>query len=129
MQYHKALIGMQGLLKDPTTPLDVVLVCSLVCIHFESLRESFVPALMHVENAIQLLQSRTKFDARKVNPALVRAMMRMDLQGTMYLGSRVPGLPFVSKHQWNLRQTLTVTLCARSSPRPAIQYFLARFMS
>lgn len=94
MQYSKALNEMQALLKAGTASLDTVLLCSLLCIHFESLRESFVPALMHVENAIQLLQSSTSFDARKVNPALVRAIMRMDLQGTMYLGSRVPGLPF-----------------------------------
>ncbi|KAK4634813.1 Transcription regulator lscL, partial [Fulvia fulva] len=93
-QYSKALKGMQGLLKTPSVCLDTVLLCSLLCIHFEALREAFVPALMHVENAIQLLHSSTTFDARKVHPSLVRAIMRIDLQGTMYLGSRVPGLPF-----------------------------------
>ncbi|KAI5370229.1 Putative zn(2)-C6 fungal-type DNA-binding domain, fungal transcription factor [Septoria linicola] len=94
LQYSKALNEMQELLKSGKAPLDVILLCSLLCIHFEALRESFVPALMHVENAIQLLQSNTTFDARKVNPSLVRAVMRMDLQGTLYLGSRVPGMPF-----------------------------------
>lgn len=94
-QYSKALNEMQGLLTSSTISLDVVLVCSLICIHFEALRESFVPALMHVENAIKLLHSKNgTLDARKVNPSLVRAVMRMDLQGTMYLGTRVPGLPF-----------------------------------
>ncbi|CAK1355593.1 hypothetical protein CB0940_00692 [Cercospora beticola] len=94
LQYSKALNEMQELLKSGKAPLDVILLCSLLCIHFEALRESFVPALMHIENAIQLLQSNTTFDARKVNPSLVRAIMRMDLQGTLYLASRVPGMPF-----------------------------------
>lgn len=86
---------MQALLTSNTVSLDIVLVCSLICIHFEALRESFVPALMHVENAIRLLHSKNgTLDARKVNPSLVRAVMRMDLQGTMYIGTRVPGLSF-----------------------------------
>ncbi|EME49840.1 hypothetical protein DOTSEDRAFT_164590 [Dothistroma septosporum NZE10] len=93
-QYSKALNEMQALLKTPSTSLDVVLLCSLLCIYFEALRESFIPALMHVENAVQLLQSSATFDAMIVNPSLIRAIMRMDLQSTMYLGSRVPGLPF-----------------------------------
>lgn len=93
-QYSKALNEMQALLKSPGVSLDIVLLCSLLCVHFEALRECFVPALMHVENAIQLLRSSTNLDARKINPSLVRAIMRLDLQGTMYLGSRVPGLPF-----------------------------------
>lgn len=94
LQYSKALNEMQELLKSGKASLDVILLCSLLCIHFEALRESFVPALMHVENAIQLLNSTASFDARKVSPSLVRAVMRMDLQGTLYLGSRVPGMPF-----------------------------------
>lgn len=93
-QYSRALNAMQSLLKTGSVSLDVVLLCSLLCVHFEALRECFVPALMHAESAIQLLQSSTSFDARKVNPNLVRAVMRLDLQGAMYLGSRVPGLPF-----------------------------------
>lgn len=94
-QYAKALNEMQALLQDKNVALDTILLCSLLCIHFESLRECFVPALMHCEKAISLLHAQySKFDARKVNPSLVRAMMRLDLQGTMYLGMRVPGLTF-----------------------------------
>lgn len=93
-QYSKALKEMQTLLKGNLVSLDIVLLCSLLCIHFESLRGAHVPSLLHVENAIQLLQSSTSFDARKVNTSLVRAMERLDLQSTMYLGSRVPRLPF-----------------------------------
>lgn len=93
-QYSKSLNQMQALLKSGTAPLDIIILCSLLCIHFEALRESFVPALMHVENVIQLLQANYSLDARKINPSLVRAVMRMDLQGTLYLGSRIPGLAF-----------------------------------
>ncbi|SMQ46562.1 unnamed protein product [Zymoseptoria tritici ST99CH_3D7] len=96
-QYAKTLGAMQALMQGGNASMDVVLVCALICIHFEALREAFVPCLMHVENAIQLLNSKNgTLDARKVNPSLVRAIMRMDLQGTMYLGSRIPGLSFFS---------------------------------
>lgn len=94
-QYSKALKAMQGLLTSANVSMDVVLVCALVCIHFEALRESFVPALIHIENAIKLLHSKNgTLDARKVNPSLVRAVQRVDLQGSLYLNARVPGLSF-----------------------------------
>jgi hypothetical protein len=86
---------MQLLLQDKNTSLDTILLCSLLLAHFEALRESFLPALMHCENAISLLyEQNAKFDPRKVNPSLVRAMMRLDLQGTLYLTMRTPGLTF-----------------------------------
>ena len=93
-QYSKALIGLQKLLTADKVSMDLVLMCSLACIHFEALRESFVPALIHTENAIRLLHSRTTFNAQTIDPTLVRALMRIDVQGAMYLGMRVPGLPF-----------------------------------
>ncbi|KAK3117485.1 hypothetical protein LTR53_001085 [Teratosphaeriaceae sp. CCFEE 6253] len=74
--------------------VDLVLICILLMVHFEALRESFVPALVHVENAIRLLHESAAFDARKADPQLVRALMRLDLQGSYYLGARIPGLPF-----------------------------------
>jgi hypothetical protein len=105
-QYSKALNAMQDLMKSGTASMDIVLLCALICIHFEALREAFVPCLMHVENAIQLLNANNgTFDARKVNPSLVRAIMRMDLQGTMYIGSRVPGLPFFTAATDNVLPT------------------------
>lgn len=94
MQYSRALQGLQSLLSVPNVPMDLVLMCVLLMVHFEALRECFVPALVHVENAIRLLHSSTTFDARKVEPSLVRSLMRLDVQGSMYLGMRVPGLPF-----------------------------------
>jgi hypothetical protein len=94
-QYVKSLNELQVLLKDKNSPLDTILLCSLLLAHFESLRESFMPALMHCENAISLLYEQSaKFDPRKVNPSLVRAMMRLDVQATLYLSMRTPGLTF-----------------------------------
>lgn len=92
-QYYKALKEMQALMKNGSVSLDTVLVCSLLCIHFESLRGAHVASFLHLENAIHLLES-TRFDARKISIGLVRALLRLDLQSTMYLGSRVPRLSF-----------------------------------
>lgn len=93
-QYHKALQGMQNLLASDNVPMDIVLMCVILCVHFEAIREDFVPALLHMENAIRLLQASTTFDARKVETSLVRSMMRLDLQGSLYLGMRPPGMPY-----------------------------------
>ena len=94
MQYSKALKGLHELLKRDHVPMNVALICSLAFVHFEALRECFVAALVHAENAIRLLQSSTTIDADAVDPMLVRAMMRVDVQGAMYLGMRKPGLAF-----------------------------------
>ena len=94
VQYTKALAGLQRLLKAEQVPINIILICSLALVHFESLRECFVPALVHTENAIRLLQSSTTLNTESIEPSLVRAMVRLDVQGSMYLGMRVPGLPF-----------------------------------
>ena len=93
-QYSKALNGLQEMLSADNVSMDLVIICSLLFIHFESFRESFVPALLHAENAIRLLHASTTFNAKSIDPSLVRAMVRIDVQGAMYLGMRVPGLPF-----------------------------------
>ncbi|RMY23165.1 hypothetical protein D0867_02220 [Hortaea werneckii] len=105
LQYSKALHGLQSLLHAKTVPMDLVLMAVLLMVHFESLRESFVPALVHVEHAIRLLHSSTTFDARKVDPNLVRSIMRLDVQGSLYLGMRIPGLPFYTAATDNIFPT------------------------
>jgi hypothetical protein len=96
-QYSKALKGLQDLLSTPNPRLNVVLLCSLVCVHFESLRENFLPALIHVEHAIQLLESAD--GSEKIDPCIVRALMRADLQGSIYVGMRVPKLSYYTESE------------------------------
>ncbi|KAK5115946.1 hypothetical protein LTR62_000402 [Meristemomyces frigidus] len=91
-QYSKALQGLQLLLRSDKMPLDVVIACCLVLTHFEAMRESFVPAIVHVEHAIGILQAKTAFDARKIEPSLVRALLCLDIQAATYLNARMPGL-------------------------------------
>lgn len=93
-QYSKALTGLRNILKKDNVPMNVVLICSLAFIHFEALRECFVATLLHTENAIRLLHSSTTLNTGAIDPTLVRAMMRIDVQGAMYLGARRPGLAF-----------------------------------
>lgn len=94
VQYTKALRGLQLLLCNGSPPIDLVLMCVLLLVHFEALRESFIPALVHMEHAIRLLQSQTAREARKVDSSLIRSVMRLDVQGSMYLGGRIPLMPF-----------------------------------
>lgn len=96
-QYSKALAGLQNMLSQPEVPMDLVMMCSLLFIHFEALRECFIPALVHTENAIRLLHSSTVFGDKPVDESLVRTLMRIDVQGTMYLGMRVPSLPVITQ--------------------------------
>ncbi|QIX02472.1 hypothetical protein AMS68_007989 [Peltaster fructicola] len=95
-QYSKALSGLQALLNTKNVCLDLVILCSILCIHFEALRENFTPALIHADNAIRLLHGTGALDSGKVDPSLIAAMLRIDIQGSRYLGMRVPGLSFLA---------------------------------
>ncbi|KAK0810644.1 hypothetical protein LTR59_002155 [Friedmanniomyces endolithicus] len=94
LQYSKALQGLQSILRAQNVSIDLIMMCILLMVHFESLRECYVPALVHIEHAIQLLHCSGSFDPSKINPSLLRAFMRLDIQGSLYLGARVPGLAF-----------------------------------
>ncbi|KAK1076363.1 hypothetical protein LTR33_009012 [Friedmanniomyces endolithicus] len=94
LQYSKALQGLQSILRAQNVSVDLLMMCILLMVHFESLRECYVPALVHIEHAIQLLHSSGSFDPSKIDPSLLRALMRLDIQGSLYLGARVPGLAF-----------------------------------
>ncbi|TKA39409.1 hypothetical protein B0A54_10428 [Friedmanniomyces endolithicus] len=94
LQYSKALQGLQSILRAQNVSVDLIMMCILLMVHFESLRECYVPALVHIEHAIQLLHSSGSFDPSKIDPSLLRALMRLDIQGSLYLGARVPGLAF-----------------------------------
>ncbi|KAK5675080.1 hypothetical protein LTS10_012154 [Elasticomyces elasticus] len=120
VQYSMALRGLQGLLGAENISLDLVMICILLMAHFEALRESFVPALVHVENAIRLLHSSASIDARKIDPHLVRALMRLDIQGSIYLQARIPGLPFA------LDSTLPATLHDLTQARDLLNTWVSR---
>jgi len=94
LQYSKALRGLQSLLGAKSVPMDLVIVCVLLMAHFEALRESFEPAVVHVENAIRLLHASTASDRRTIDPSVVQSLMQLDIQCSLYLGMRAPGLPF-----------------------------------
>nr|POE50136.1 mitochondrial import inner membrane translocase subunit tim54 [Quercus suber] len=91
-EYSRAIRDLQVLLKTVNFSLEQVLICALVFVHFESMRESFIPALMHIENAIKLLKQSTPHERRNLEPAIIRALMRMDVQSSTWLGTRRPGL-------------------------------------
>ncbi|OQO12234.1 hypothetical protein B0A48_02875 [Cryoendolithus antarcticus] len=89
-QYSKALNGLRILLGQPTPPLNVVLLCSLLCVHFEALSERFAPALVHIEHAILILDRNSK--PEPLDEDIIRALMRVDLQGSQYIDTRIPGM-------------------------------------
>ena len=98
-QYFKALNGVQKLLASEDAPLDLILMCSLLFIHFEAVRENFALALLHAENAIRVVTSKAGAKDGGLDPSLVRALMRVDLQGSIWLGMRAPG-------EYNYREQL-----------------------
>ena len=91
-QYAKALQGFRRLLYLKETSVDVVLVGALLCVHFESLQERFVPALMHAENAMTLLRHQSNLSNRELDPGLLSAYQHLDFQGSAFIGMRVPAL-------------------------------------
>ncbi|EMD01179.1 hypothetical protein BAUCODRAFT_45255, partial [Baudoinia panamericana UAMH 10762] len=122
-QYARALQHMRSLLTSTQVPMDVMIVAVILMIHFEALRESFVPAIIHAEHAIRLLSSNTSFDPRKIDPALVRTLMRIDVQGSTLLGERTPGLPF---HTAFIDSTLPTTISSPTHARDVVATWSCR---
>lgn len=95
-QYARALSGLQQLLGSKTASTNTILLCALLCVHFEAMQERFLPALTHAENAMRLLDPAQAPTTEIVDPALVRAFIRIDLQGSFYIGVRMPSLAFIT---------------------------------
>lgn len=95
-QYAKALGGLQKLLSSASTSVNLVLLCALLCVHYESLQEMFIPALLHAENAFRLLDPAQAPSKESVDPSLVSAFVRIDLQGSYFIGVRLPSLSFIT---------------------------------
>lgn len=95
-QYAKALAGLQQLLASGKLSINVVLICALLCIHYEALQERFIPALTHAENAMRLLDPAQAPSTETIDPSLIRAFIRIDLQGTFFVDGRLPSLSFIT---------------------------------
>jgi hypothetical protein len=95
-QYAKALGGLQKLLGSGKASINIVLLCALLCVHYESLQERFIPALTHADNAMRLLDPSQAPSTETIDPSLVRAFIRIDLQGSFFIDGRVPSLSFIT---------------------------------
>lgn len=95
-QYAKALSGLQKLLGSGKASTNVVLLCALLCVHYEALQERFIPALTHAENAMRLLDPSQAPSTEPIEPSLIRAFIRIDLQGTFFIDGRLPSLSFIT---------------------------------
>ncbi|KAK3723901.1 hypothetical protein LTR37_001385 [Vermiconidia calcicola] len=93
-QYEKAVSELRQLVGSSKPQTNAILVSAMLCIHFESLRENFVPALMHGRSAIGLLNSKGTSAADVVDDKILRAMIQLDVQGSVSMEARAPGLPF-----------------------------------
>ncbi|WPG98848.1 Hypothetical protein R9X50_00164600 [Acrodontium crateriforme] len=91
-QYTKALNGLQTLLKSDSVPLNVAIISIILFVHFETLRENFAPALLHLENGIKLLRARVASSKEKVEDSLVQSFSRIDLQASIIFEWRAPGM-------------------------------------
>lgn len=83
---------LQKVLKSESAPMEVILLCSIVFMHFEAITESFLPALLHLENSVRLVRSQAASSGKRIDSGIVQAILRMDVQASIYLGMRIPGL-------------------------------------
>lgn len=95
-QYAKALGGLQKLLSSGKASVNIVLLAALLCVHFESLQERFMPAITHAENAMRLLDPTQAPSTEAIDPSLLRAFVRIDLQCAFFIGIRIPSLSFIT---------------------------------
>lgn len=96
VQYSKALNGLRNLLHLPKVPLNLILICTLLLVHFEALRDEHASALSLIENTLRVLHHNNENDFHKPNGALLRALQRIDDQGFLRKGMtpRKPVLVF-----------------------------------
>lgn len=95
--YCKAIAGLQAILERRDVSIDIILVCALLLIQFEALRECFAAVLLHCDSAIRLLTERTGSKDCRVGSDIVQALTQIDLQATYYLGLRPPKLAFFKR--------------------------------
>lgn len=95
-QYSRALGGLQKLLGSGNASTNIILLCALLLVHFESLQERFIPALTHAENAMRLLDPAQAPSTEAIDPSLVQSFVRLDLQSSFFLDLRMPSLTFIT---------------------------------
>jgi hypothetical protein len=91
-QYVKALDSLQMLLASNNPHIDLVLVCALLCVHFEIIRESFSSALIHINSVTGLLHNSRKLLINTADPNIIACVIHIDVLGSMFVGSRTPKL-------------------------------------
>jgi len=95
-EYSRALRDMAAEISDggPNAALNAI-TCAILFIAFEVLRENEIGALGHLESAIRILGQTQKGDWRQesMRVRVVRLLARLDLDASLYLGVRAPGLP------------------------------------
>lgn len=106
-QYTKALGCLRNLLStNGEQSLELALICSLIYICFEILQKNYILALTHLQNSLRVLcwQSRGTPSStaatvtiplpssRPIDHDLTQAFVRLDVQASLYLGMRLPGM-------------------------------------
>lgn len=89
-QYVKALDSLQILLASNNPHIDLVLVCALLCVHFEAIQESFSSALLHINSVTGLLHDSRRLLMSTADPNILASVIHIDVLGSMFVGSRAP---------------------------------------
>ncbi len=95
-QYTKALQELQKSMAAGDASTNAVILCSLLLTNYEALRQNFRGTILHAEHAIRLLRNATTSEKDSVDPSIVHALARIDVQGAMFLGWRTPSIPLSS---------------------------------
>lgn len=84
-QYAKALKRLRTLLRTDNASSDVVLACSLLCIHFEAIQENFLSVMVHFENMTRVLHQQDKSKGLgQVHSSISQALIQIDIQCSVY---------------------------------------------
>lgn len=94
-QYGKALLAIREYLSTAKDPkLEVVLMCSLICISIEVMQNNWLNASVHLENSLHLLQaksSREMFNT-DIDPDISLSFSHLDLHASKFQGMRSPAM-------------------------------------
>lgn len=125
--YSLALRYTRLALTSARTPTNVVLVCSLIFIHLEAVQEHFETVISQVHGLIGVLTSRASksISPRQIHPAVAEALIRLDVQCSLYRGSHFPRLA-----SWLLTEPLIFQIDAGDlvQVRRLLDYYTSRML-
>lgn len=109
-KYAAALSGLRRQIEDGTASLTVVLICTVLFAHFDSLCSSYASSMMHKAKSLEMLKLAMQSQEANIDDELVRTLSQLDLHASLLSAIYVPVI--LASDSVPLEKTLSTILDA-----------------